>query len=90
MRVMLALLLLFNLFPVHIFAEDDKESKIQNINLQKEEFLHYQLSPIDTMFVDKMKLKKLMDFLEMEVLFHPLMQSMMKIIKLLKGRRVIR
>jgi len=68
---MLALLLLFNLFPVHIFAEDDKESKIQNINLQKEEFLHYQLSPIDTMFVDKMKLKKLMDFLEMEVAVSP-------------------
>lgn len=71
MRVMIALLLLFNLFPVHIFAEDDKESKIQNINLQKEEFLHYQLSSIDTMFVDKMKLKKLMDFLEMEVAVSP-------------------
>lgn len=87
MRVILILLLLFSLFPVYIFAEDDKEPEIKKINLQREEILHYHLSPIDNVFIDKMKLEKLMNSLENEVAVSPINATYGKNGQIIEGKQ---
>lgn len=87
MRVILILLLLFSLFPVYIFAEDDKEHEIKKINLQKEEILHYHLSPIDAAFIDKMKLENLMNSLEKEVTVSPINATFDENGQILEGKQ---